>query len=81
MTPPSTGLPETTTVVLRNGRPALEAPLTNIVVKSAEVSLGHFSLPDGSSVLLPVWEYRGTDGSLWAMIAVEENYVIFTTNP
>jgi len=81
-TSPSTGLPETTTtVVLRNGRPALEAPLTNIVVKSAEVSLGQFSLPDGSSVLLPVWEYRGADGSLWAMIAVEENYVIFTTNP
>lgn len=70
--------PTTPPVTTRNGRPLLEAPVTEKVVISAEVSLGQFTLPDGSSILLPVWEFRAEDGSRWAMLAIEDDYVTFT---
>jgi len=70
--------PTTRPVTTRDGRPVLEAPVTEKVVTSAEISLGQFTLHDGSSVLLPVWEFQAEDGSRWAMLAVEDNYVTFT---
>ena len=70
--------PATSAITIEDGRPVLDVPVHEVNVVSAKMSLGQFNLANGSVALLPAWEFLGTDGTRWSMLAIEDRYINFT---
>jgi hypothetical protein len=62
------------------GRPVLTVTVNTVTVNKATLGLTQHWLSDNQMVLLPAWEFEGTDGSRWSMLAVAEKYVDFVSS-
>jgi hypothetical protein len=62
------------------GRPVLSVMVNTVTVTKATLGLTQHWLSDNQMVLLPSWEFEGTDGSRWSMLAVADAYVDFVSS-
>ena len=60
------------------GRPMLSTPVKRVSVSNPVQGLGLYYLPSGDAILLPTWEFDGSDDARWAMPAIADTYVNFT---
>ena len=65
---------QTPATTIKQGRPAVPVYSSSVVVKSANQGLLQQWLAD-QVVLLPSWEFTDTDGNVWAMLAISDEYV------
>lgn len=70
--------PETKLV---DGLPTLSAFVNTVKVIQAKGTLIQQYTNTGQVLLLPGWEYLDDKGNLWAMVAVAEKYIDFTSSP
>ncbi len=60
----------------RNGIPLLESNTRELSVGDPVAGIGMYRLSDGSPVVLPTWEYAAADGTRWAMLAIDDKYLV-----
>lgn len=67
--------PTTRTV---DGKPMVQAYVNDISVSSATRSLMQVWLADGTTMLMPAWNFTAKDGTVWQMIAITDAFVDWT---
>lgn len=74
-----TDAPQSTpTTPTHNGKPMVQAYVSTVPVTSAVRSLTQVYLADGSTMLMPAWNYTAADGTVWQMLAITDEYVDWT---
>jgi hypothetical protein len=55
--------------------PLLPASVVRLTVTAAVPGIGMYRLSDGSPIFLPTWEYDAVNGTRWAMLAIDDQYL------
>ena len=71
--------PSSLTTATKNGRLMLQGQLAEIDVTKATAALQQQWFVGGEILFLPAWNYTATDGSVWQMLAISEDYIDWTT--
>lgn len=53
-------------------------PVTDVTITSSRLGVAQQYMPDGAVLLLPAYELRDTDGTVWSVLAVAEDVLDFT---
>lgn len=53
-------------------------PVTDVTITSGRLGVAQQYMPDGAVLLLPAYELRDTDGTVWSVLAVAEDMLDFT---
>lgn len=62
----------------KNGKPMVQAYLSDVPVLGASRGLMQVYLAGGEVMLMPAWNFTAQDGSIWQMIAITDDYVDWT---
>ena len=54
-------------------------PVQRVTIMDARLGLAQYDQPDGSTVLLPAYELRDSDGQTWSVVAVADAQLDFAT--
>lgn len=64
---------------LKDGRPAVQVPLSTVTLSGGELGLAQYWQSDGTVLLLPAYTFEDGQGNTWSIIAVSESAVDFST--
>ena len=73
----ATAMPVPTTPQ-HNGKPMVQAYVSDVTVHGAERALMQVYLSGGEVMLMPAWNFTAEDGSIWQMLAITDEYVDWT---
>lgn len=72
------GSSATPTTPTKNGKPMVQAYVSDVAVLGASRGLMQVYLAGGEVMLMPAWNFTAQDGSIWQMIALTDDYVDWT---
>lgn len=61
--------------VAPDDRPMAVIEVANLDVVSADLGLAQFRQPDGALLILPSYRLTASDGSVWSVVAISDDYV------
>lgn len=61
--------------VASDERPMAVIEVANLDVVSAELGLAQFRQPDGALLILPSYRLTASDGSVWSVVAISDDYI------
>ena len=74
----SNGSSATPTTPQHNGKPMVQAYVSDVSVLGATRGLMQVYLAGGEVMLMPAWNYTAQDGSVWQMLAITDDFVDWT---
>jgi len=75
----SNGSSATPSTPTKNGKPMVQAYVSDVAVLGATRGLMQVYLAGGEVMLMPAWNFTAADGSIWQMIAITEEFVDWTS--